>query len=76
MPTSPSQFLMTTPDKGILVPPLDVEKFNGSFEYFRSVKRLAVDRELLSVGRGEVNLHSLHVEVMRNRGYDTREVRW
>ena len=74
-PTSPSQYLITAPDNELVVPPLDTERFDGSFGHFCSVKRLVLDRELLRVGGSRVDLHSLHAEVMENRGYDIREVR-
>lgn len=65
---------MTPMDPGLSVPPLDAERFRGSFRHFRSVKQLALDRKLLHVGGEEVNLHSLHEEFMRHRGYDPGEV--
>ena len=75
LPVSPPHVLINTTDSGLSVPPLDVKRFDESFEYFCTAKRLVLDRELLHVKGEEVNLHSLHKEVMRNRGYDIHEVR-
>ena len=75
MSDSPPHFLINTADNGFLVPPLDVERFDGSFKYFCTAKRLELDRELLHVRGRKVILHSLHAEVMRHRGYDIHEVR-
>lgn len=75
LPVSPPHVLINTADSGLSVPPLDVKRFDGSFEYFCTAKRLVLDRKLLHVKGEEVNLHSLHEEVMRNRGYDIHEVR-
>ncbi|KAF9645213.1 hypothetical protein BDM02DRAFT_3120579 [Thelephora ganbajun] len=71
--TPPPQFLITAMDKGLSVPPLDAEKFNGSFKHFCSVKRLMLDWELLHVAGRKVNLYSLHEEIMRHRAYDIRQ---
>jgi hypothetical protein len=65
---------MTTIDRGLPVPPLDQGRFDGSFKHFRSVKGLELDRELLHIGRKEVDLHALHKEVIEHRGYDRNEV--
>jgi len=73
--TSPSHLSVSTTDKGFFVPPLDVERFDGSFKHFCLVKRLVLDPDLLRIGGRDVSLHSLHEEVMENRGYDIREVR-
>jgi len=70
-PVSPPHFSINTAD----VLPLDVERFDGSFEYFCAVKRLVLDQELLRVKERNVSLHSLHAEVMKHRGYNIHEVR-
>lgn len=58
------------------IPPLNAERFNGSFNHFCSVKglRVALDLEPPHVGEKEVDFHSLHQEVMNNRGYNANEV--
>jgi len=58
--TSPSHLLVTTMDDVFFVPPLDVERFNGSLKHFFSVKWLVLGPELLCVGGRGVNLHSLY----------------
>ena len=61
-------------DVRLEIPPLDAKRFNGSFKHFCSVKGLAPEKESSQVGGREVNLHSLHVEVMKRRGYIADEV--
>jgi len=74
-PPSHRHFFTTSSDNILTIPPLNAERFNGSFRHFCSVKGLVLDREPLQVGEKEVDLHSLHKEVMRNRGYDIGEER-
>jgi len=52
---------------GPVIPPLSVARFDGSFGHFCSVKGL--QRTTPRVGQREVNLHSLHEQVMKHRGY-------
>jgi len=73
MPTSSSHFLATATNNGLAVPPLDAERFDGSYKHFCTAKRLKFDRELLSLRGRKISLHSLHEEVMNNRAYDIRE---
>lgn len=58
----------------MVIPPLDVKRFKGSFDHFCSVKGLNLDQEPLRVGGKEVVLHSLHEKVIDNRGYEVHEV--
>ena len=73
-PSSPLQYFETMFEGLTSIPPLDAKRFNGSFEHFRSLKHPASDQDSLYVGGKKVNLHSLHVKFMSNRGYETKEV--
>ena len=75
LPESPSQFLTNGANKEFSIPPLDTERFEGSYGHFCTAKRLVLDRELLYAGGRKVSLHSLHEEVMKQQGYDIHEVR-
>lgn len=74
-PPSPHQFFTTPTDSRLSIPPLNAERFSGSFEHFCSVRGLVVDYQLLlRVGEREVDLYSLHKEFMNRRGYNINEV--
>jgi len=54
-------------NEGPAIPPLNAERFRGSFGHFCTVKGL--DRVPEHVGQREVDLYSLHEQVMKHRGY-------
>ena len=65
---------MATMDSRLSIPPLDGRRFNLSFAHFCSSKRMVLDREALRVRGIEVNLHSVHEQVMNHRAYDALKV--
>ena len=62
-------------DRQLRVPPLDPQRFEGSFKHFCTIKRLVPDRKLLHVEGKDVRLHALHEGVMIHKGRDTNTVR-
>lgn len=73
-PPSLHNLFTTTLENDFRIPPLNAQRFNGSFEHFCTVKGLVLDHEPLHMGEKEVNLHSLHSEVMGHQGYNVNEV--
>ncbi|KAF9789534.1 hypothetical protein BJ322DRAFT_1105382 [Thelephora terrestris] len=71
--SSPPQFSKPITNKGMVIPPLDLKRFKGSFKHFCSVKGLVLDQEPLRVGGKELNLHSLHEKVIAHCGYEIAE---
>ena len=47
------------------IPPLDRMRFQGSYRNFCSTKKLAIHEAALDIGGKQVNLHTLHEEVLK-----------
>jgi hypothetical protein len=67
-PQFPQQ-LNATATSGAVVPPLDRNRFNGSYRHFCQTKKLKLDNRMLSIQNRPIDLHSLHVEVMNAGGH-------
>jgi len=52
---------------GTSVPPLDRTRFQGSYRHFCSTKKLAINEPALNIGGKQVDLHTLHEEVLKLR---------
>jgi hypothetical protein len=52
---------------GTSVPPLDRSRFEGSYRHFCSTKKLAISEGALNIGGKQVDLHTLHEEVLKLR---------
>ena len=52
---------------GSSVPPLDRSRFQGSYRHFCSTKKLAINEAALNIGGKQVDLHTLHEEVLNLR---------
>ena len=52
---------------GTPVPPLDRTRFQGSYRHFCLTKKLAIDGAVLNIGGKQVDLHTLHEEVLKLR---------
>ena len=52
---------------GTSVPPLDRSRFQGSYRHFCSTKKLAISEAALNIGGKQVDLHTLHEEVLKLR---------
>ena len=50
------------------VPPLDRNRFNGSYKHFCQTKKLVLDDRLMAIQGRTIDLHLLHVEVMNAGG--------
>ena len=52
---------------GTPVPPLDRSRFQGSYRHFCATKKLAINDAVLNIGGKQVDLHTLHEEVLKLR---------
>lgn len=52
---------------GTSVPPLDRSRFQGSYRHFCLTKKLAINEAALNIGGKQVDLHTLHEEVLKLR---------
>ena len=52
---------------GSSVPPLDRTRFQGSYRHFCSTKKLSINEAALNIGGKQVDLHTLHEEVLNLR---------
>jgi len=52
---------------GSSVPPLDQSRFQGSYRHFCRTKKLVVNEAALNIGGKQVDLHTLHEEVLNLR---------
>lgn len=52
---------------GMTVPPLDRNRFQGSYQHFRMTKKLAINEAMLNIGGKTIDLHALHQEVLKLR---------
>lgn len=52
---------------GTTVPPLDRTRFQASYRHFCSTKKLTISEAALNIGGKQVDLHTLHEEVLRLR---------
>ena len=57
---------------GTTVPPLDRQRFLGSYRHFCTTKKLAMGEAALNIGGKRVDLHDLHEGVLRLRATDHR----
>ena len=52
---------------GTSVPPLDRPRFQGSYRHFCSTKKLVISEAALNIGGKQVDLYTLHEEVLKLR---------
>jgi hypothetical protein len=51
-------------------PPIDVSKFQGAYTTFCNQRQIIHEKRLMEIDYRPVDLHRLHVEVMRESGRD------
>ena len=57
----------STSQSGMVVPPLDRTRFQGSYRHFCTTKKLVINEPALSIRGKSIDLHVLHQEVLKLR---------